>query len=66
MFMQFSDQDFLPRTPENYDYHCSLLDGCLADSDSVTYGVNYRSPLNSLKHFHVANSQLPQDVIQCY
>ena len=49
--------------PASYDYHCSLLDGCLDDSDSVTYEVNFHSPLNDLKHFHVANSQLPQDVM---
>lgn len=39
------------------------MDGCLADTDSITYGVNYRSPLNDLAHFHVANSQLPQDIM---
>ena len=43
-----------------YDYQCSLLDGPLADHDSTTYGVNYKSPLNEIKGFHVANSQLPQ------
>ena len=53
----------MPRTPESYDYHCSLLDGCLADADSVTYGINIRSPLNDLSNFHVANIQLPQDVM---
>jgi hypothetical protein len=31
--------------------------------DSITYGINYRSPLNQIEHFHVANSQLPQDVM---
>ena len=39
------------------------MDGCLADADSVTYGVNCRSPLNDLAHFHVTNSQLPQDIM---
>ena len=32
-------------------------------ADSVTYGVNFKSILNDLKHFHVANHQLPQDVM---
>lgn len=27
----------------------------------MTYGINYRSPLNSIEQFHVANSQVPQD-----
>ena len=29
----------------------------------MTYGINYRSPLNDIPHFHVANSQLPQDIM---
>ena len=51
------------RDPTNYNYQCSLLDGPLASADSVTYGVLYRSPLNELKHFHVANGQLPHDIM---
>ena len=31
--------------------------------DSITYGINHRSPLNAIEHFHVANGQLPQDVM---
>ena len=31
--------------------------------DSVTYGINYSSVLNDLEHFHVADTQLPQDVM---
>ena len=61
--IQFRHKDFLPRTPENYDYHCSMLDGPLAHEDSVTYGLNYRSPLNDLEYFHVADTQLPQDIM---
>ena len=57
-------EDFIPRTLAAYDYHSSLLDGCLADSDSVSYGVNLCSPLNDLKDFHVANVLLPQDVMR--
>jgi hypothetical protein len=51
------------RDPVSYDYQCSLLDGPLADHDSTTYGINYRSPLNEITGFHVANSQIPQDVM---
>ena len=32
-------------------------------TDSVTYGVNFPSPLNDIAYFHVANNQLPQDVM---
>lgn len=31
--------------------------------DSVTYGINFNSVLNDLEHFHVANNQLPQDIM---
>ena len=51
------------RTPDLYDYHCSLLSGPTATDDSVTYGINYKSPLNDIDNFHVANMQLPQDVM---
>ena len=39
------------------------MDGPLAHSDSITYGINYRSPLNDIPYYHVANSQLPQDIM---
>ena len=36
----------------------------MAESDSVTYGIHYCSPLNDIEHFHVANMmQMPQDVM---
>ena len=60
---QYRESDFVLRTPESYNYHCSLLSGPLADADSVTYGVNYRSPLNNLPDFDVCNNQLPQDIM---
>lgn len=53
----------MPRTQESYDYHCSLLTGHFPSADSVTYGVNFNSTLNKLSYFHVANSQLPQDIM---
>ena len=54
---------FVLRNPDNYDYHCSLLTGVLAETDSVTYGVNYRSVLNKLDDFDVCDGQLPQDMM---
>ena len=50
-------------TPRNLWYHCSLLLGSFADADSVTYGINYCSPLNKLENYHVCNGQLPQDIM---
>ena len=48
-------RDFIHRTPESHDYHCSL-DGALSNEHSTSYGVNFSSALNELNHFH----QLPQ------
>lgn len=39
-----------------------LLDGPLYKETSITYGINYNSPLNQLKGFHVVD-QLPQDIM---
>lgn len=60
--LKFLESKFIQRSPDSYDYHCSLLSGPLAEFDSITYGVNYRSPLNDLAFFHVV-SQLPQDIM---
>lgn len=57
------ETDFKLREPTSYDYQCSLLQGPLAAADSTTYGLNYQSPLNQIEGFHVANSQLPQDIM---
>ena len=35
----------------------------MPEHDSTTYGLNYRSPLNEIEFFHVANSQVPQDIM---
>ena len=55
---QFFESDFTLRDPMSHDYHCSLLDGMLAAEDSVTYGVNQNSVLNTINYFHVID-QLP-------
>lgn len=63
-FFQFREEDFELRTPSIYDQDCSQIEeGPTPDKDSIAYGLNYRSPLNAIEHFHVANSQLPQDVM---
>ena len=46
---------FVLRNPVNCDYHCSLLTGVLREADSVTYGVNHKSPLNKLDDFDVCD-----------
>ena len=61
-YNQSKAREFTPRTPETYDYHCSLLDGPLGNENSTTYGINHKSCLNDLDNFHVIN-QLPQDVM---
>ena len=54
----------MSRSPELHEYHCSLINQeCLSDFNSITYGVNYRSRLNDIPLFHVADWQLPQDVM---
>ena len=60
---QFVESEFRLRDPASYDKHCQYLEGELRDYDSVTYGINYESPLNKIHGFHVANNQLPQDVM---
>ncbi len=60
---QFREEQFQLRDPASYESHCQRLEGPLAQSDSVTYGINYRSPLNTIPFYHVANSQLPQDIM---
>jgi len=39
------------------------MEGSLAEADSITYGINYKSALNKLEDFHVCNNQLPQDMM---
>jgi len=60
-YLQFKHEDFDLRTPDLHHYHCSLLTGALRDCYSTTYGVNFKSCLNDINHFNVANWQLPQD-----
>lgn len=40
-----------------------MLNGPLGSVDSTTYGVTGTSPLNSINYFHVAQSQMPQDIM---
>lgn len=61
-YVQFTSKEFIPRTSEMYDYHCSMLDSPLYKEDSTTYGINFNSPLNQLSGFHVVD-QLPQDIM---
>ena len=51
------------RNPVTHDNHCSLLDGPYSERDSTTYGVNRKSILNDILHFHVASGQMPQDLM---
>ena len=57
------EEQFHCRTVAEYNYHASLLTGPFSTHDSTTYGLNYPSPLNEVKFFHVCNGQLPQDIM---
>jgi len=56
---QFLESDFILRNPELHEYHCGLLDGIIGEEDSV----NHESNVNKIDDFHVANTQLPQDMM---
>uniref|UniRef100_A0A1X7V2N3 C2H2-type domain-containing protein n=2 Tax=Amphimedon queenslandica TaxID=400682 RepID=A0A1X7V2N3_AMPQE len=54
------------RTPENYEEHYLLIkssDRISASRASVTYGINYRSVLDKIKGFLMANCQIPLDIM---
>ena len=57
------EEQFHCRTVAEYNYHALLLTGPFSTHDSTTYGLNYPSPLNEVKFFHVCNGQLPQDIM---
>ena len=62
--LQFREKDFQLRTETSYDETCERLEkGPTPNADSVKYGINYRSPLNKIMYFHVARSQIPQDIM---
>ena len=63
ILFQFVEEELHLRTPCNYDYQCSLLNGPLHSSESTTYGLNYCSPLNQISGFHAASGQMPQDIM---
>ena len=51
------------RTPINYNHTCSLLSSLDSTYHTTTYGINRRSLLNELKHYHVCDYGLPPDVM---
>ena len=61
--MQFTEKEFHLRDPESHRSQCSRLSGPLSSEDSTTYGIVDNSPLNEIEHFHIANFQMPQDVM---
>ena len=62
-FSQSSEVQFHCRTASEYDFHASLLLESFSNKDSTTYGLNFSSPLNDVKFFHVSKGQLPQDIM---
>ena len=62
--MQFNENDFVLRSSMHHDHMCDHLE--IADDasyHSTTYGINRRSPLNSLQYYHVCDFGLPPDVM---
>lgn len=58
---QFRETDYNLRTPSSYDRDCARLEkGPMPEHDSVTCGIKSRN------FFHVADSQLPQDIMPCF
>ena len=53
--MQFTEEDFLPRTRETHARHIKGLDGPLHNHTATTYGINFDSLLNSSRYFHVTD-----------
>ena len=57
--VQFSSDDYKPRTRETHGNHCRDLDGPLHDHIETTYGLDCNSFLKSLQFFHVTDGLSP-------
>ena len=53
------------RTQVSYSHHCDLIETApeLAEHYSTVYGINYRSPLDSLSNFEVAEGAMIPDIM---
>lgn len=63
VIFQLSEKDLVPRTPATYNHMCTLLSSLNDGYHSTTFGINRRSPLNELCHYHVCDYGLPPDVM---
>ena len=63
--MQFMEKYFILHTQASYSHHCDLIETVpeLADHYSTLYGINYRSPLDSLPNFEVAEGAMIPDIM---
>ncbi len=56
---KFSDGQFVPRSKTEHDLHCKGLETTLREYFGKLYGINGKSILNELKHFHVIGGLVP-------
>ena len=56
---------FILRTQASYSHHCDLIETAqeLAEHYSTVYGINYRSPLDSLSNFEFAEGAMIPDIM---
>ena len=57
---------FILQTQASYSHHCNLIETApeLAEHYSTVYGINYRSPLDSLSNFEVAEGAMIPDIMR--
>ena len=59
MYVQFTTDQFQPRTRATHENHCKLLHGPLHDHITTTYGLHRNSILNTSNYFHIVDGLAP-------
>lgn len=59
----FFSEGFIPRSKENHEEQCKLLQGPLSEHYSKTYGINFRSCLLDISYFSMFGGGLPHDAM---
>ena len=65
--LQFTAEDFKPRTRVTHDKHCESLTGAAGEFMATAYGVSRASILNSSSYFHVVDglcADIMHDVLE--
>ena len=63
--LQFVESAFTIRTFKSYSHQCNLIENVseLSNHYSTVFGINFRSPLESLSYFSVADASLIPDIM---